>query len=77
MSISKKPMHAGGVFQDLFGTIQILYVNKKRFTIRMEGTELEEQISRLPKEEVRSVIGFDSILRPLNDFPPREQALLN
>lgn len=31
---------------------------------RMEGTELEELISRLPKEEVRSVIGFDSILRP-------------
>lgn len=60
-------MHAGGVFQDLFGTIQIdiiIYVNKKRFTIRMEGTELEELISRLPKEEVRSVIGFDSILRP-------------
>lgn len=60
-------MHAGGVFQDLFGTIQIylyIYVNNKRFTIRMEGTELEELISRLPKEEVRSVIGFDSILRP-------------
>jgi len=55
---------------------QILEINDKIFNIYLERSEMTTIINRLPKEELKSIIGEDSIRHPLNEFTAQQQAHL-
>ncbi|KAB2634131.1 hypothetical protein D8674_042626 [Pyrus ussuriensis x Pyrus communis] len=55
---------------------QTIQVNNQIFTIPLEQTEINETIHRLPKEELKGIIGEDSIRHPINEFTAQQQANL-
>lgn len=55
---------------------RILIPDNNFINVELERNEMASLINRLPKEELKDVIGEDSIRKPLNEFNAEQQAQL-
>lgn len=55
---------------------QIQIPGRNLINVELEKNEMASLIMQLPKKELKDVIGFDSIRKPLNEFNAEQQAQL-
>nr|QKI32006.1 hypothetical protein [Ombrophytum subterraneum] len=61
---------------DILYEQRIIIPDNHFINVELEQNEMASLINRLPKEELKNIIGEDSIRKPLNEFNAEQQARL-